>query len=100
MNFLSYPLVFSRSFMSFQVLPVDVIDMYSDASRNFNLGFRAYCGPEWVFTQWDEEFMMKNEPSIEYLELFALVVGVLNWGKLFQNRRIILFVTMKQWSTW
>ena len=41
MNFLSYPLVFSRSFMSFQVLPVDVIDMYSDASRNFNLGFRA-----------------------------------------------------------
>ena len=31
------------------------------------------------------------KPSIEYLELFAVTVGVLNWVKLFHNRKIVLF---------
>ena len=59
--------------------------MYSDASRNFRLGFGAYCGTEWSFGQWDYEFCQDKQPSIEYLELFAVVVGVLNWLKLWKN---------------
>ena len=31
------------------------------------------------------------KPSIEYLELFAVLVGVIKWIKLFDNKRIILF---------
>ena len=31
------------------------------------------------------------QPSIEYLELYAVLVGVINWLKLFQNMKIILF---------
>ena len=38
-------------------LNAEQIDMYSDASGNFKLGFGAYCGTEWTFGQWDEEFL-------------------------------------------
>ena len=67
------------------------LDMFSDASGNYALGFGAYCGCEWTYGQWDQEFCNLYKPSIEYLELFAVLVGVLNWIKLFANRRIILF---------
>ena len=65
--------------------------MYSDASRNFHLGFGAYCGSEWSVGQWDYEFCERYQPSIEYLELYAVTVGVLNWLKLFKNMKIVLF---------
>ena len=90
-KFLQHPLVFARPFMDFEKVTAEVIDMYSDASRNFELGFGAYCGSEWSYGQWDRSFMEWYEPSIEYLELYALLVGVLKWIKLFQNRRIVLF---------
>ena len=67
-----------------------ILDMYSDASRNFSLGFGAYCGTEWTYGQWDS-FYESVKPSIEYLELFAVTVGILNWLKLFQNTKIVLF---------
>ena len=35
--------------------------------------------------------MLACEPSIEYLELYAVLVGVMNWIKIFANKRIILF---------
>ena len=67
------------------------VDMYSDPSGNYGLGFGAYCGPEWTCGQWDEDFCRSFQPSIEYLELFAVLVGVLNWIWLFANRRVVLF---------
>ena len=72
-------------------LNADMLDMYSDAAGNYKLGFGAYCGPEWLYGQWDQSFCATNKPSIEYLELFAVLAGVLNWIQLFNNRRIILF---------
>ena len=67
------------------------IDMFSDASRNFCLGFGAYCQREWTFRQWCLEFMKSAEPSIEYLELYAVMIAVKLWLKKFKNKRIILF---------
>ena len=90
-KFLDHPHIFSRSFMDLTELTALDIDMYSDASRNFDLGFGAYCGPEWTYKQWDSSFMNRHEPSIEFLELYALAVGVLNWIKIFKNKRIALF---------
>ena len=90
-GFLTTPDNFYRSFMDPTVLTAEQIDMYSDASGNYKLGFAAYCGPEWTWGQWDTEFCNKYKPSIEYLELFAVLVGVLNWIKLFENRKVALF---------
>ena len=72
-------------------LTSDLVDMYSDASGNPLLGFGAFCGPEWTFGQWNKEFIIEQKPSIEFLELFAVTVGVINWIRLFKNRKITLF---------
>ena len=80
-----------RPFMDTVALSAMEIDMYSDASGNYKLGFGAYCGPEWTFGKWNLEFCEKNKPSIKYLELFAVSVAVLNWIRSFSNRRIVLF---------
>ena len=44
-----------------------------------------------MYAQWPDNYITKYKPSIEYLELFALLATVLNWIHRFQNRRIILF---------
>ena len=90
-SFLTYPEAVARSFMDFKEITSEDIDLYSDASRNFELGFGAYCGSEWSYGQWNKDFMKACEPSIEYLELFAITVGVLNWIKIFKNRRVTSF---------
>ena len=90
-EFLTRPDDFYRPFIEVYPLNAVEIDMFLDASGNYNLGFGAFCRPEWTFGQWDSEFCEKVKPSIEYLELFAVTVGILNWIRLFNNCRIILF---------
>ena len=87
-QFLTTPDVYYRPFMESRSWNAQEIDMYSDASGNFKLG---YCGQEWTWGQWDFSFCQEHNPSIEYLELFAMLVGVRNWIRLFRNRRIVLF---------
>ena len=53
-------------------LNAEMLDMYSDASGNYKLGFGAYCGTEWTYGQWDSVFCNEYKPSIEYLELYAV----------------------------
>ena len=89
--FLSHQSAYCRNFMQPGIADATILDMYSDASRNFNLGFGAYCDPEWMWGQWDFDFCTQVQPSIEYLELFGVTATVLEWLKLFPNRRIILF---------
>ena len=73
------------------MMQADIICMTSDASRVENLGFGAICSDSWMFGQWPDGFIAINQPSITYLELFALVVRVKNWINRFKNRRIVLF---------
>ena len=89
--FLSQPHAYYRGFIEPEVKDAIALDMFSDASRNFTLGFGAYCGSEWSWGQWDTNFCEEVQPSIEYLELFAVTVAVLNWLKFFKNKRIALF---------
>ena len=89
--FLLNPIIFCGPFMDYLPLQGTDISMFSDASRNFCKGFGAYCGTQWSFGVWDLIFMERAQPSVEYLELFAVTVAVLNWIKLFQNCKIYLF---------
>ena len=90
-QFLRHPDIFCQPFMDFQPVIATDIQMYSDASRNFDKGFGAICGDRWTFGVWDRSFMKRFQPSIEFLELFGVVVAVLNWIKLFPNRVIYLY---------
>ena len=93
-TFLEHPTVYNRPFLDFsKTLVADEIDMYSDASGK--IGFGACCGSEWMHNTWDRKFTLKYRPSIEYLELFGVVAGVLTWIHNFKNRRVILFCDNK-----
>ena len=91
-SFLSEPTIFSHPFIDFETtLTPEQTKMFSDASGNFSLGFGAICSSSWMFGQWDNEFMKARNPTIEYLELFGVLAGVLTWLHRFHNKRIILF---------
>ena len=91
-RFLHHPTILSRPFLDLSTeLTTDILDLYSDASKNEVFGFGATCNTSWMFGQWEPGFIKEKDPSIEYLELFGLLVGVMTWGHHFCNRRIVLF---------
>ena len=87
-QFLSRQDAFCCPFMECRHVMVDIINMYSNASGK--IGFGALSGASWCYRTWNKDFLDKG-PSIEYLELFALTVGIINWIHRFKNRKIILF---------
>ena len=89
-RFLSDPLIYSRPFLDCFEQTAEDIDMYSDASESVSKGFGAYCGTAWTCMMWDKDWMVSCNPSIEYLELYAVTVAVLIWIKKFRNSRILL----------
>ena len=90
--FLEDPTCYARPFLDFSMsFNAEEISMFSDATKNLKLGFGGLCQNSWVFGQWDEQFMLAADPSIKYLELFAVTVTILNWLHRFANSRIILF---------
>ena len=86
-QFLSEPMIYCRPFLDCFEQMAEDIDMYSDASGSSDKGFGAYCGPEWVYGQWDKNWFMTYRPSIEFLELFAVTIAVIIWIRNFQNSR-------------
>ena len=91
-TFLEHPLAFSRPFADFDVsFKAQEIMMYTDASRNCRLGCGGFSKTSWFMIQWNRSFILENNPSITYLELYAVTVAVVNWIHRYQNKRIILF---------
>ena len=69
------------------------IKFYSDASAAKRLGFGCLLNNSWIQKFWEEDFIEKKKPSIEYLELFALTAGILTWERRSELRdcRISIF---------
>ena len=91
-RFLAEPVVYSHPFidMSNTLDAVD-IKLYTDASKNPMLGMGGICGDTaWMWQQWSSEFIVHNDLSIEYLELYAVTAVVLAWISNFSNSRIVL----------
>ena len=59
------------------------------------IGLGGFCGRAYMHERWSKEFLLKEDPSIEYLELFALVAAVVSWIHNFRNRRIVIFCDNK-----
>ena len=91
LTFLCTPQVCSRKFAKSKKLEADEIDFYSDSSKNPNLGCGGVCEDEWFVIKWDHDFIIKNDPSINYLELYALTVSVFNWIYKFEGKTVALF---------
>ena len=67
------------------------LDFYSDASTSKSLGFGGVFGCHWMFGKWLHDYINNFEPSIAYLELFALTACVLAWKSELKNIQMILF---------
>ena len=67
------------------------LNFYTDASRAENLGFGCRFGNLWTCSRWEKGYIEKFQPSIQYLELYALCVGILTWERLLNNVRLVVF---------
>ena len=64
-----------------------LLDFCTDASgaRDRTGGMRCVFDNEWTSGMWSEKFMKWKKPSIKYLGLFALCVGMLIWSEKLRN---------------
>ena len=92
LQFLEHPSVYNRSFIDIEgsINSMDV-DFYSDATANPELGCGGISENDWYILQWDEDFIKKYEPSINYLELYAVAIAVFNWIHKYRNQKIFIF---------
>ena len=93
-NFLTTDkLVVTRSYIDLSAPCISALNLNftSDASANGELGFGAMFDQQWTFSQWEPGFVKKYNPSIEFLELFALLVGVFVWIDRLSNLRVIIY---------
>ena len=72
-------------------LQADIINFYSDASANKDFGYGAVFGDKWIFGRRERNFIQTREPSIEFLELFALCAGIFTWSEHLAGTRIVVF---------
>ena len=87
--FLNHETAFARPFADFKLdNDSQELDWYTDASTT--LGCGGYFGSNWFIAEWDLD-TIKLKPSINYLELYAVAVSVLNWLPLVANKRVTLF---------
>ena len=59
-----------------------ILEFYSDSSKNAKLGMGAIFIEQgtWLVKRWNEDFINQENPSIEFLELYALVAAVCTWN--------------------
>ena len=52
---------------------------------------------QWIVRQWNSSFIVDCEPSIEFLELYALVAGIITWeqDEQLQDSRVSVFCNNK-----
>ena len=69
------------------------LNFYTDSSLNKTLGMGGIFMDMWFQERWHIGFVQTCNPSIQYLELLALVAGVVTWGKHPQmcNNRLVVF---------
>ena len=80
-----------RPFVDLSVFDTaETLQFFTDSSANPELSFGCVFGTRWIFGKWETGFVHKFNPSIEYLELVALVIGVLSWGHLLTKKRMII----------
>ena len=81
--------------MDYALIKADKLISYTDATANPKLGFGGYFVVDYMYQNWDEDFVHANNPSIGYLELYAVTAVLLAWMHKLANRRIVVFVDNK-----
>ena len=94
-SFLKSPseLTICRPFVDFTTeVTAETLGFYSDATANQNLGYGCIFDSSWTFNQWEPGFIKQYEKqiNIEFLELYALCMGIFTWIDRIANRRVVV----------
>ena len=89
-TFLKHPTAFCRPFIDFtDIISSQEINFFTDASGSYGMG--GLCDDSWMILKWDRKFMMKYKPMIQYLEMYALLAGVVAWIHKYKNQSVKIF---------
>ena len=86
-----------RKIVNRQMLDMDAkqtvtdVGFFSDTSKAEDLGYGCICKKNWIYGKWPEGFIKNSNPSIEYLELFALTAGILTWKNELANINLLVY---------
>ena len=73
---------------------LSVLNFYSDDSKNATLGIGAvFNDRHWLQYHWPEHFVQDCDPSIKFLELYALTAALVTWATepSLNNNRVVIF---------
>ena len=78
-----------RPFVDFSIVrEAEVLQFFSDASM---IGFGCFFQGNWIAERWPRDYIETYNPSIAYLELYALCVAVFAWQDKLKNCRIAIY---------
>ena len=81
-----------RPFVDFELTQtVEQLNFFTDTSRKSTFGMGAVFDNRWIVYQWNQDFIESQEPSIEFLELYALTAAILTWSADISNMRVCVF---------
>ena len=66
------------------------LGFHTDSSTSKILGFGGVCQQQWFYSRWEKGYIKLYKPSIAYLELYAVCVGIYIWSDKFRNSRVVL----------
>ncbi len=80
---------FYKTFVEVLELPAAEVQWYTDAAGSADLGFCCYLNGKWMYGQWPPG-LINQSISTCFLELFALVLSVVKWARLFQGKCVVI----------
>ena len=92
-DFLQYQRSVSRPFVDFlsNELSSEHLFFFTDASKGESKGFGCVFGKHWTWGFWEKDYIKDYDPSIAYMELFALCMGIFVWADELRDVRIQIF---------
>ena len=89
-QFINHPSIFCRPFLHYdETVTSEELFFYTDASGKYGMG--GVCEVNWMIMKWDPIFIKENNPSIQYLEMYALLAAVLAWTHRYKNKNLTIF---------
>ena len=80
------PLLYSRPFTDLnEKVDAEILDFYTDSTANKSLDFGGISAESWFFGKWEDGYIDTYKPNIEYLELYAVCMGVFHLARTTQK---------------
>ena len=81
-------------FIDFSNPEGEILNFASRAAKSGKLGMGVVFGNNWICMSWGQSFITDMDPSIEFLELYALTMALMTWSQVDRkllNNRIVIF---------